>query len=338
MNGPTDMDSILSVLRRSHLAGVDEEPHFVRLAGGVSSDIWRVETRQSTFCVKRALAKLKVEADWHAPITRNSAEAAWLQFVASWLPRAVPAVLVEDAALGFFAMTYFPATQHPVWKGELLAGRCNVDFAGQVGAGIAQIHRKSALSPALAARFPNHATFELIRIEPYFRATALRHPNLAPRLQELANATSAARIALVHGDVSPKNILCGPDGPIFLDAECATYGDPAFDLAFCLNHLILKSFLNPQHKASYIECFATLANHYLDSVDWEPAENLDRRGAQLLPALLLARIDGKSPVGYLNEPARKQAVRSLARELLINPAATLGQLRDRWDRAVPEIG
>ena len=38
------------------------------LAGGVSSDIWRVDLPQGPVCVKRALAKLKVAADWRAPV------------------------------------------------------------------------------------------------------------------------------------------------------------------------------------------------------------------------------------------------------------------------------
>ena len=71
-------------------------------------------------------------------------------------------------------------------------------------------------------------------------ATARAHPGLRGILHGLVRTTAATKRALVHGDVSPKNILVGPSGPVFLDAECAWYGDPAFDLAFCLNHLLLK--------------------------------------------------------------------------------------------------
>src|SRR5262249_24573384 len=35
-----------------------------RLTGGVSSDIWRVDLPSGPICVKRALAKLRVAADW----------------------------------------------------------------------------------------------------------------------------------------------------------------------------------------------------------------------------------------------------------------------------------
>jgi len=97
----------------------------------------------------------------------------------------------------------------------------------------------------IGRRFDNDATFQSIRIEPYIEATARIHPDLAEPLMLLAQDTLAAKRTLVHGDVSPKNILVGPKGPIFLDAECAWYGEPAFDLAFCLNHLLLKMPMDP---------------------------------------------------------------------------------------------
>ena len=63
--------------------------------------------------------------------------------------------------------------------------------------------------------------------------------------------------------MSPKNILVGPDGPIFLDAECAWYGDPAFDLAFCLNHMLLKCLAVPAAAPAFLDCFDALACAYL---------------------------------------------------------------------------
>jgi aminoglycoside phosphotransferase (APT) family kinase protein len=109
---------------------------------------------------------------------------------------------------------------------------------------------------------------------------------------------------LVHGDFSPKNLLFGPRDRD-LDAECAWYGDPAFDLAFVLNHLLLKGAWQPQWRGRYIGAFTTLTAAYLAHVAWEPQAECEARAAALLPALMLARIDGKSPVEYLTEDSRK---------------------------------
>ena len=182
----------------------------------------------------------------------------------------------------------------------------------------------------MRARFATDDIFHAIRLEPYLVATGRRHPDLAPALDALVARTAATKHTLVHGDVSPKNILVGPRGPIFLDAECAWYGDPAFDLAFCLNHLLLKCLWTPSAATGFLACFDALAMAYLDEVGWERRAELERRAVHLLPALLLARVDGKSPVEYLTAEADRDRVRRAARPLILAPADTLRRVRDAW--------
>jgi hypothetical protein len=117
---------------------------------------------------------------------------------------------------------------------------------------------------------------------------------------------------------------------VFLDAECAWYGDPAFDLAFCLNHLLLKCLWNRGAAAGFLACFDRLAGSYLGRVAWERPEVLEARAAHLLPGLLLARIDGKSPVEYVTEEADKNRVRHVARALLRDPVERLAAVREAW--------
>ena len=51
------------------------------------------------------------------------------------------------------------------------------------------------------------------------------------------------RVSLVHGDWSPKNILVlKVSNVLAIDFECIHFGDPSFDAAFLLNHLLLKTF------------------------------------------------------------------------------------------------
>jgi Ser/Thr protein kinase RdoA (MazF antagonist) len=135
---------------------------------------------------------------------------------------------------------------------------------------------------------------------------------------------------LVHGDVSPKNILLGSQGPVLLDAECATWSDPAFDLAFCLNHLLLKCLWTPSATTGFLHGFEVLAHSYLQAVDWEPPKNLEARAARLLPGLLLARVDGKSPVEYITEDHQRQQVRRVASALLLKPTTLLQEVAQAW--------
>jgi hypothetical protein len=117
---------------------------------------------------------------------------------------------------------------------------------------------------------------------------------------------------------------------VFLDAECAWWGDPAFDIAFCLNHLLLKCLWTPAATPGFLASFDALAEAYLQAVDWEPSIALEQRAAALLPGLFLARIDGKSPVEYITEEGQREQVRRVARELLQQPVASLRSVRIRW--------
>lgn len=316
---------IASFLVRHGLAAAGATVRCTPLEGGVSSDIWRVDTGRGAVCVKRALPKLKVAADWRAPTSRNAYEWAWLEFAAQHAPHAVPAPLAHDPQAGLFAMAWLDPGQHPVWKRQLLDGRVEPGTARAVGAVLGRIHFASAHDPGLAAAFPTLANFHALRLEPYLLATATRHPDLAARLHGLAERTGSAQIALVHGDVSPKNILVGPDGPILLDAECAWYGDPAFDIAFCLNHLLLKALVRAERRHELATSFEAFMEAYFAEARFEPRAGLEARAAALLPALMLARVDGKSPVEYLRDEVSRDTVRSFARPRI---AAAPRSLRD----------
>ena len=300
------------------------------LAGGVSSDIYRVDLPSGPICVKRALPRLKVQAVWNAPVERNRYEVAWMRSVAAIEPAFVPRVLAEDAESRSFAMEYLEPDAHPVWKAQLRDGIIDPRVAAEVGQRVAAVHGATAGDASIAASFDTDAIFHSIRLEPYLAATAARHPDCADALLSLIETTAGHKRALVHGDVSPKNILVGPAGPVLLDAECAWYGDPAFDLAFCLNHMLLKGIWRPQWRNRYLDCFDAMAGAYLAGVWWERRGALEARVSRLLPGLLLGRVDGKSPVEYITEERDRGHVRELAREFLLGPVDTLQPIRRAW--------
>jgi aminoglycoside phosphotransferase (APT) family kinase protein len=304
------------------------------LAGGVSSDIWRVDVGGRVLCVKCALPKLKVARDWHAPISRNAYEWAWINFAFEHVPQAVPKPLAHDPQLGAFAMEFLDDASHPVWKAQLLAGMADTGTAKKVADTLGLLHAASAGSPSLPEKFETDHIFYSIRLEPYLVATAQAHPDLATELNRIAEHTLCTHKALVHGDVSPKNILVGPASPVFLDAECAWYGDPAFDLAFCLNHFLLKCLARRAQASAFLRCFDAFTQAYLARVSWEAPDDLERRAAQLLPALFLARIDGKSPVEYVTRQEDKELVRRAARPLIVRPVSRLGKIAEAWAQAL----
>lgn len=295
------------------------------LNGGVASDIARVVVGTNCYCIKFALEKLRVVEDWHVPVHRSRAEYAWLSVAGRVAPEAAPKLHGFSEKQNGFVMELVAEPNVRLWKTAMLAGSPVHDEAARVADVLGRIHAAGAAAEFDRSPFDNSADFHAIRIEPYLLFTAQRHPTVAPRLLQLSANLDAARTTLVHGDVSPKNILFRGDQPILLDAECASMGDPCFDVAFCLNHLILKSVHLPQSRARLHQSVLEFWQAYVAHVDWEDPAALQARTAALLPALMLARIDGKSPVEYLSEPNRVW-VRAKALALLDNPDAQLSGL------------
>jgi aminoglycoside phosphotransferase (APT) family kinase protein len=324
-----DEPGVTDALRQLGLLAPNEEASMHPLTGGVSSNIWLIMLPAGPVCLKQALGKLKVEADWYAPVERNHYEVEWLRVAQDIVPKSIPHLVAQDASRGLFVMSYMDPADHPVWKEQLLVGLVRATTASAVAGLLVEIHAYAARHPELAKRFESSELFDALRLEPYLETTAAKNPDMADRLREIAERTRRTPTTLIHGDVSPKNILVGPNGPVLLDAECATWGDPAFDLAFCLNHLLLKAAHQPHLSEPYLKAFKSMTTTYARGIDWEPMRDLETRAIDLLIGLALARVDGKSPVEYLSKSSQAR-VRSLARQLLPAPPTTLDDLASAW--------
>ena len=336
VDGPQSQ-GIVDALRRCGLASADHAVRLEPLAGGVCSDIFVARLAQGrTVVVKRSIGRMRVAEEWLAPADRAGSEARWLRLARTIDPSLAPEVLAEDEAAHLFVMEWLDPVRHPVWKHELAAGRIAPAFAEQVGRSLALLHAATAGSDEIAAAFPNREVFRDLRISPFLLFTAERNPGSAPRLRALAARLAEARIALIHGDVSPKNILVGPRGPVFLDAETCVFGDPAFDLAFCLSHLLLKTVWLKRHREPLHACLRGLTDSYLAHVDWEGPAGLSTRAAEMVAALLLARVDGKSPAPYLVEAKDRDFVRAAGIALLADTPADVPALEQRWRLAWDE--
>jgi 5-methylthioribose kinase len=328
-----DTSLIHDVLTRLNLIEPDERIKTEPLTGGVSSTILRIEARNGTWCLKQALPLLKVNKIWSAPVDRVYAEIAWLELAKTIAPGCSPEILGVDRLTNSFVMTYLPPGSFANWKTELMAGRINRQFAASVGSTLARIHSRTAQNEEIRRNFSNDENFLALRLDPYLLEIARQYPALSSSIQLRAEQMQSLKLALVHGDMSPKNILVGASGPVFLDAECACYGDPAFDAAFCLNHLLLKSLAIQDCSGLLLQAFEEFAESYLTGATWEAREELERRITSLLPMLLLARISGKSPVEYLNG-LQKEAIFAAAAPLICQGTDSLCELEHIWKMEV----
>jgi Ser/Thr protein kinase RdoA (MazF antagonist) len=251
------------------------------------------------------------------------------------LPEAVPKVFV--AADDYFTMEYL-GEGFVNWKQMLLAGRCNPHHAAQAGRTLGVIHRSSFGDTQAARMFDTAESFHQLRTDPYLVTTGQRHPELREYFERETIRLESTRECLVHGDYSPKNILIGNGRQVILDCEVAWYGDPAFDLGFLLNHLLLKSLYHAPQEVGLGRLVEQAMGAYC--LERRLPENkqreFDRRTARLLPLLLLARIDGKSPVEYLHGEEKKDFVRRFVAAVLPVPDLSLAELSGRWFAALAE--
>ena len=80
----------------------------------------------------------------------------------------------------------------------------------------------------------------------------------------------------------------------------------------------------------FLRLFEVLTEIYLAGVNWQPRAEMEANTAALLPALLLGRIDGKSPIEYVTEAREKDQVRTFARRFIATRTDRLSDIREAW--------
>ena len=309
----------------------------IPLTGGVSSEIYLVRDSNQEFVVKRALAQLKVPSQWFADTGRNSNEAEYIAYVGQFCPRNVPRLRFVSAKHKFFCMEYLGAGWQ-TWKQRMMAGEQSCETALAAGALLGKIHAHSAKDPQIARRFQALNNFEQLRIEPYLLSTAQHYPSLQGVFHTEAARLRLQQEVLTHGDYSPKNILVNQERIVVVDCEVAWYGDAAFDLAFLLNHLFLKSLALDSSEQNWRKMLQTVWTSYCRerfvSAEGREQDELEASFVRLLSMLMLARVDGKSPVEYLSEYQRTH-IRKFSAHTLKHLPVSLARFTDKWFEALP---
>ncbi len=316
-------ESVAGYLVQRGVLPPDSDPVVRSLGGGVSNIVLAVDGR---YVVKQSLPQLRVESEWLAKRERAITEARALTYAHRISPDAVPAVLDVDEERCALTIAAAPSAWR-CWKDDLLDGHADADVGARLGSLLGRWHFASSVDEGLAAAFGDHEAFDQLRVDPYFRTLAERQPDHASAVHAVVEAMLARRVALVHGDFSPKNVMVGPhpDQVWVIDFEVAHHGDPAFDQAFLLTHLLLKSIHVPVAREHY----RAVATAFLAAYDAVAPAGLTGPVGHvwaLTGALLLARVHGKSPAEYLTEAGREAATRAGAMLLHHPPAA----VDDAW--------
>lgn len=316
------------------------------LGGGVSNIVLLVEwpdVPERRWVVKQSLGKLRVKDDWRADRNRIFREAEAIRMLRPVLGNSIPEMIYLDRTHYLYVMSAAPAGSM-VWKDSLLAcRRSDTAVAHEVGVLLARLISATEGEEVFKRRFKSQKNFEQLRIDPYYRTTASRHAQnhgIYRALQDLMEESSQIRFSLVHGDFSPKNILVRGRDIFLIDFEVVHWGDPSFDSGFLLNHLFLKAFRRPQFAPNYLGAARAFWKALRVGMGPEPSRSFEHMTIRHLGALMLARIDGKSPVEYIQNDKTKQRVRNLAKYILLEPPSNMRELiaviSNEFDRGVEQ--
>jgi Ser/Thr protein kinase RdoA (MazF antagonist) len=333
--GPGDVPSeAAAALRAMDLLAPGDLPRLRPLSLSSDARVFRADASWGTVCLKLATAAPEGVAD-EAIAGRVEAEHRWLKLAQSIVPGCTPTVLGSLPSGGCLALEYLDETEFPTWQSRLAGGRVEPWVAAELGHLIGRLHAASAHSAGVARQLAGRAAFQALRVAPAFGRIAAAHADCAPLLHRIAGALSATTITLVHGDLVPENVLCGPRGTMLIDADCAHFGDPAIDVAAVLAAIGLRLAAHCRLRAEYAACWDAFHRSYAAHVVWEMSDRVEARAAALIPALALAAIEAENAAGLARETDAGRAARDTARDLLHAPPERLDTLRDAWLDALP---
>jgi tRNA A-37 threonylcarbamoyl transferase component Bud32 len=308
-----DESTVLAYLASRGILRADGGPaNAVMLDGGVSSVVLRVTDGDHDFVVKQALPQLKVAQKWLAPRERTLTEGRALNWFNTLTPDNVPGFIDLDDQRLVLTMTAAPLSAAS-WKTDLLAGAVDPDVGHTLGTVLATWHAPVGVGDRLVGMFDDPESFRQLRLDPYFGPILHTRPDVAVSLRAQLDVMADRHDCLVHGDFSPKNVMVWEGGCWVLDFEVTHLGDPAFDVAFLLHHLLMKAIHRPQWRGGYAAAGLRFTSAYraIRAIDEEHA-------TALTGALLLARVLGKSRAEYLTESERARVER-LGLEFLNHP-------------------
>jgi 5-methylthioribose kinase len=301
------------------------------LGWGVSNIVLRVITPERAFILKQSRPQLRTRDIWLSDIERIYREQEVMEVLYALLPKpTVPEVLFSDRANYVFAMSHAPAGSH-VWKETLLSGYVDLSIGERAGQILGQMHETTARHTNLVEPFADHTIFVQLRVNPFYRRIQERRPEVAEVVEGIITRMLTRKIALCHGDYSPKNILTHAQGFTLVDYETAHFGDPTMDLGFFLSHLVLKAIKYYPAHGPYFDLTRAFWQGYAQITRFRPFGKLQAEAIEHFGVCILARIDGTSPVDYLPEQPKREAARRLGVRTLLERPTNWESVLDRCE-------
>jgi 5-methylthioribose kinase len=305
---PSDIVKILADI------GHDTDDVTVRsLPGGVSSETAVVDTAGTLVVVKRALGRLKVADEWTSDPDRILAEAAGLEWFHQLTPDTVPQPLGVSAKHFGLVLPHAPSPCPDLRRILLDDPHHAPPGIGTALGALAHTWHSASPNAAIGTSLDDRIRLNELRLDPFYRDMATRWQEYRVVIEGLVDELESSALCVVHGDFTPKNVLCLPDNNIWvIDTEVAHIGHPVIDTASMLAHLTLKTL------------------HWVDTPAWAVVnqirldflERISQHDTSTPASLghhtgliMAVRVAGRAQVPYLSAQAHERA-EATARALL----------------------
>jgi len=299
---------------------------YKKLTGGVSSEVYHVKTYKNNYCIKRSLKRLLVKKKWIANTNRIKFEYLWLKHCQNILKRNIPNTYEFNNKKKYIVMEYLKTSQYKTLKQLYFNKIININTIRSISKHLYKIHSNSSNYKTKKTFEGNYKNFYDLRLDPYFNEVGRVYPKYKGYIKKINENYIKHSNTLVHGDFSPKNILVGKNKIIYLDAECCNFGDPVFDLVFFTNHLLIKSIFFKDKSQEFIKLYISFYKEYLSNLSTKNFNSYIDRIIKMTPIMLLSRVDGKSPVEYINKVKIKNIIRKKSFLLLDSKISSLNDI------------
>lgn len=296
--------------------------------GGVSGTVALINDKDNLMLIKQALNRLKVQEEWISNPIRAKIEYDCNNILYSIIPEYILRPYFFDELNNIFCREAAPVNFR-MWKNDLINGKLDFQIATKYIDSISRIHNICADDNNVKQTFKNIDIFNELRLCPYIEFTVKKHPKYKEFANKVLIELREEKITLVHGDYSPKNVMIYGNKMYIMDFEVAHYGNPAFDLAFLSNHFILKAIKMKRFAESFLNMYEYCIQRYFDNVNYMDKNKLENCFIRTLCLMLIARVDGKSPVEYITNENDKEIIRKIGFEIINQELFTYKEMKNK---------
>jgi 5-methylthioribose kinase len=255
--------------------------------------------QEETLYVRQSRYYVKAHEDLQRDPGRVDTEAKALAFIDRIVPGVVPKVIRIDRTNSVLILSDIKLGGQ-LLADELAAGRVHPEAGPQFGSTIGEI-QKATFGLSLGQILGDASIVESSNKNSYLGARTEAPLRLYPeQTQQLLEDSAKAARCFVMGDLSPKNIFVEEQSVRFLDLERTSTGDPAYDPAYVITHLLIDA--NRSLHSSSLEFINGFMQAYLEAVssslNSQELDELQNRIIRFVGFSILHRTQGIYFVSY----------------------------------------